>query len=224
MNDNVKAYEYLLGRGATRLCHFTKVQSLTHILLSEDGILATAFISGDIIQQNDMARLDNQTDYVSCSLQYPNCWYWEEAKNRDNDIIFSEWVVLTIDLEILKSIKYKFCSCNAARNCGIYISDDLCKIPDLYGNPNMLGRYRKLSMLSCCPTDDQAEIIVYKNIPISYINGVIVGNNDSAKHIAAILKTVGRKIPIYVSADVCNKNWSNMVRRGVKPFETEYTY
>jgi len=58
----------------------------------------------------------------------------------------------------------------------------------------------------------------------SYVSGIIVGNNASANNIAAILKTVGRKIPVYVSSDVCNANWSGMVRRGEKPLETEYNY
>jgi hypothetical protein len=224
MNDITKAYDYLLARGATRLCHFTKVQSLTHILLNEDGILATEFIPNDIKQQNDLNRMDNAEDYVSCSLQYPNCWYWEKAKKRDADIIFKEWVVLTIDLGILKNKPFKYCKCNAAKGSGTYIRDDLTAISELFGEPTVQSKYRTHNMLSCCPSDDQAEIMVYKNIPISYVNGIIVGNEDSANYISAILKTVGRKIPVYISADVCNTNWSNMVRQGVKPHEAEYDY
>jgi hypothetical protein len=224
MDNNAKAYEYLISRGATRLCHFTKVQSLTHILLSEDGIIATEFIPDDIRQQNDMERLDNAKDFVSCSLQYPNCWYWEKAKKRDDDIIFKEWVVLTIDLGILKDKPYKYCRCNAAKGSGTYIQKDLSRISDLFGEPTVQMKCRTPNMLMCCPSDDQAEIIVYKNIPIRYVNGIIVGNDDSADNISAILKTIGRTIPVYVSAEVCNRSWSNMVRQGVKPIETEYNY
>jgi len=224
MNANAKAYDYLLERGATRLCHFTKVQALTHILLSEDGILATDFIPADIKQQNDLERMDNAEDYVSCSLQYPNCWYWEKAKKRDTDIIFKEWVVLTIDLGLLKNKLFKYCKCNAAKSSGAYIKGDLAMISELFSEPTVQSKYRAPNMLSCCPSDDQAEIIVYKNIPISYVNGVIVGDADNANHIAAILRAVDRRIPIYVSAEVCNTKWSNMVRQGVKPHEAEYNY
>jgi hypothetical protein len=188
--------------------------------MSENGILATKFIPSDIKQQNDKARLDNAEDYVCCSLQYPNCWYWNKAKIRDDDVIFREWVVLIIDLAILKESAFKFSSCNAAKSHGEYISDDLNKIADLFAE----GGYRKPNMLSCCPSDDQAEILVYENIPLDYVNGIIVGDNDNANNIASILKTVNKKIPIYVSAPVCNTEWSSMVRRGEKPTETEYKY
>jgi len=224
MNENTKAYEYLLDRGATRLCHFTKVRSLAHILMSEDGIIATEFIPDGVKQQNDLDRLDNAKDFVSCSLQYPNCWYWEKAKERDVDVIFKEWVVLTIDLEILKDKQFKYCNCNASKESGIYIRDNLSEIRDIFGEPTIQFKYRTKNMLRCCPSDDQAEIMVYKNIPICYMNGIIVGNNENADNIAAILKTIGKKIPIYVSADVCNTNWSRMIRKGVKPHETEYTH
>jgi len=224
MNENAKAYEYLFNRGATRLCHFTKVKSLAHILMCERGIVATEFVSEDTKQQNDTERMDNAKDYVCCSLQYPNCWYWEKAKKRDADVIFKEWVVLTVDLGILKNKPYKYSQCNAAIKRGTYISGDLSKIETLFSETTVKSIHRTPNMLTCCPTDDQAEILVYENIPISYVNGIIVGNDDSANNIAAILKTVGRQIPVFVSADICNTNWSSMVRRGEKPTEIEYNY
>jgi len=224
MNENAIAHEYLLGRRVTRLCHFTKIRSLTHILMNEDGILATEFIQDGIKQQNDMERLDNAKDYVSCSLQYPNCWYWDKAKKSDADVIFKEWVVLTIDLDILKCSSFKFSPCNAATGSGTYIREDVRNISDIFGEPTIKIKNREPDMLECCPTDDQAEIIVYKNIPVRYINGIIVGNKEGANLVAAILKTVDRIIPIYVSEDVCNKEWSRMVRRGMRPPEIEYPY
>jgi hypothetical protein len=223
MNAKVEAYEYLLGRGVTRLCHFTKVKSLTHILTSEDGILATKFIPKDIKQQNDTERLDNTEDYVSCSFQYPNCWYWKSAKKRDHDDIFKEWVVLSIDLGILKERDFKFSPCNAAAGCGRHIVSDPRRLREVF-KEQINQRCRQRTMLSCCPTDDQAEIMVYKNIPVSHVNGIIVGNGDSANNIAAIIKTVGKVIPVYVSAAVCGTLWSGMIRQGEKPTETEYIY
>lgn len=225
MHNNIKAYEYLLSRGATRLCHFTKVKSLTHILTIESGIRATEFIPKDIRQQNDTERYDNATDYVSCSLQYPNCWYWKKAKGRDTDAIFKEWVVLSIDLGILKERTFKFSPCNANIGSGSHIESDPLKIEEIFRKLPISGKCppRPQAMLSCCPTDDQAEIMVHENIPIRCINGVIVGNCDNANNIAAIIKTAGKVIPVYISAEVCNTAWSKMVRQGVKPTEIAYT-
>lgn len=66
------AYEILCQHGVTRLCHFTKLQSLSHILLSPDGIMATSRIDSDMLNQVDDVRADGELDYVCCSIEYPN--------------------------------------------------------------------------------------------------------------------------------------------------------
>ncbi len=224
MIDNIVTYNYLQKRGVTRLCHFTKVKSLVHILTSEDGILATDFINQDIKQQNDMERHDNATNYVCCSIQYPNGWYWDLVKKRDDSQIFKEWVVLVIDLDILKNVKFHFSACNSAYKFGKYIRNDVTNISDVFNSPTIKMRYRPTSMLECCPTDDQAEILVYKNVPLRYISGIIVGNEESANNIGAILKTIGKDMSVFVSASVCNTDWSRQVRTGLIPQEKEYDY
>jgi hypothetical protein len=66
--------------------------------------------------------------------------------------------------------------------------------------------------------------LVYKNIPLQFVNGIIVGNSDTADNIGAILKTIGKDLPVFISSDVCNTNWSNQVRNGHIPQEAEYNY
>jgi len=221
MYCKVEAYDYLKSRNATRLCHFTKVKSLTHILRDDLGIRSTDLINPGVKQQNDKERLDNATDYVCCSLQYPNSWYWRQAKGRDVDKVFQEWVVLSIDLAILKETKCKFCPYNAAVGRGAGISDNLANIYTLFDSP-IRGRSRTPRMLDCCPTNDQAEILVHKNIPLNYVNQIIVGDCSTANHIFSILLTTNNNIPVYIAPDVCNTNWSAMVRNGQTPLETQY--
>ena len=62
---------YLLNRGVTRLCHFTKLKDLTHILLSDDGIVSSTAIRPDVKDQKDPERYDGELDYVCCSIEYP---------------------------------------------------------------------------------------------------------------------------------------------------------
>jgi len=224
MKDNITAYNYLKKRGATRLCHFTKVRCLVQILTCEDGILATDFIKQDIRQQNDMERYDNAKDYVCCSLQYPNGWYWNLAKQRDTDQIFRDWVVFSIDLDILKYTKFSFCPCNSAYGSGRFIRNDVANISDIFSVSTVKIKNRPTTMLECCPTDGQAEILVYKNISLQFVSGIIVGNIESADNIGAILKTIGKDLPVFVSPSVCNTFWSNQVRNGQIPLETEYEY
>ncbi|MDR1408943.1 MAG: DUF4433 domain-containing protein [Oscillospiraceae bacterium] len=52
----MSAYDILAARGVTRLCHFTKFQSLTHIIPSADGILASNSIRQDTKNVIDAAR------------------------------------------------------------------------------------------------------------------------------------------------------------------------
>ena len=90
----MSVYSVLQSRGVTRLCHFTKLQQLTHILSSGEGILASNSIRPDIKNVADQARYDGELNYVCCSVEYPNSWFLNKAIQRDTDTIFNEWVVI----------------------------------------------------------------------------------------------------------------------------------
>lgn len=219
-------YDYLIKRGVTRLCHFTKIKSFVHILNSNSGILATNSIALDVKAQNDLCRCDGNLDYICCSIEYPNSWYWGKVKERDDDVIFRDWVILCIDLDILKYQKIKFSPCNAAFGNGRYIKEKISEFSTLFDTIiNIQGKIRQRTseMLTCCPTDDQAEILVHTNVPWRYINCVIVGNESTAENIYAILKTCHKKLNIIIAPDVCNTRWSFLVRRGLRPIEEKYT-
>ena len=65
-------------------------------------------------------------------------------------------------------------------------------------------------------------------------SSIIVGGNrsidetnnytgyDAADQINAVLKICKCKIDIYIAPDVCNTNWSNLIRIGKRPIETKY--
>lgn len=219
------AYNCLKSRGVTRLCHFTRIDSLVNIITSPSGILATQFIQNDIKKQNDDVRADGVTDYVCCSIEYPNSWYWDKLKRRDQDHIFREWAILCIDIEIVRYRKIKFSPCNAAYCSGQYIMQDLSLFSELFAENTRVGQknyFRSPLMLPCCPTDGQAEILIEHDIPLRYIKSIIVGNEYVADHVNAILKTCKFKRDIYVAPDVCNTNWSNLVRIGKRPEEIKY--
>ena len=73
------AYEILIDRGVTRLCHFTKFQSLTHILSSDYGVSSSSLIRQDMKNVTDKERYDGELNYVCCSVQYPNSWFLKKA-------------------------------------------------------------------------------------------------------------------------------------------------
>ena len=211
---------FLRERGVTRLCHFTKLKDLTHIIATDNGILASNAIRPDVKDPKDPARYDGEMDYVCCSVEYPNSWYLRKAQERDEDQIFREWAVVFIDLSVLRHRSIKFCPCNAAKMRGAYIKDNVSDMDSLFASPDILNRKRTAQMLPCCPTNDQAEILVKDNIPFSFLRGFAVCCEDDAKRIYAMLKTFGKPaVPIYVAPDVLGTKWSRQIREGVRPEE-----
>lgn len=217
----MSAYDILTARGVARLCHFTKFQNLTHIITSENGVLASSSIQQDTKNVNDTARYDGELDFVCCSVQYPNSWFLKSAMQNNSDKIFRDWVVLYVDLQILNCKKTKFCPCNASKGCGAYIDENMEHVGSIFAASNPTFRYpRTPEMLSFCPTDGQAEILIEGNIPRKYITGIAVGDEDVAKRVYSVLKMYNMEhISLYIAPDVLTPNWSRMVRRGCRPDE-----
>lgn len=219
----MSAYDILTARGVTRLCHFTKFQSLTHIISSTDGILASSSIRQDTKNVCDTARYDGELDYVCCSVQYPNSWFMKKAMQNNTDKIFRDWVVLYISLSILENKRAKFCPCNASKANGAYIEDNMENVESIFANSVPTFAYpRSARMLPCCPTDGQAEILIEDNIPRESIMGIAVGNEGVAKRIYAMLKMYELEhIEIYVAPDVMTPNWSGIIKNNRRPIETK---
>lgn len=219
----MSAYDILMARGVTRLCHFTKLQSLTHIITSANGVLASNSIRQDIKNATDTARYDGELNYVCCSVQYPNSWFLKKAMQNNPDKIFKDWVVLYVDLSILNCKSAKFCPCNASKNFGIHIDDDMDNIDSIFATSVPTFQYpRSPRMLPSCPTDGQAEILIKDSIPREYVIGIAVGNEDVEKRVYAMLKMYGmERISLYVAPDVLTPNWSSIIKNGRRPDETQ---
>ena len=218
------ALRILKSRGVSRLCHFTKLNSLTHILSEEHGILASNSIRSDIKNVTDTARYDGELNYICCSIEYPNSWFLKKAIENNRDQIFRDWVVLYIDVRILAYKEAKFCPCNASRNCGKYIDNQMKNIETIFAYQVNTFKYpRTPNMLACCPTDGQAEILIRDNIPRNCLQGIAVGSEDVAKRVYAMLSIYGvEQMDIYISPDVLTTNWSSMVKQGCRPNEVLY--
>lgn len=219
----MKAFDILKSREVNRLCHFTKFQNLTHIISSEYGIRASNSIRQDIKNITDTARYDDELDYICCSVEYPNSWFLKKAMQHNSDSVFKDWVVLYIDLQTIKDKNTKFCPCNASKQRGKYINDNMDQIDSIFDHTVPTFQYPRTSnMLPCCPTDGQAEILIKDNIPRDYIIGIAVGDKDIAKRIYGMLKIYGlESISIYIAPDVLTSNWSKMIKNGQRPMETK---
>lgn len=84
------------SRGITRLCHFTRSVNLVHILVMGE-IRAKDELERSVegYRFTDDRRLDGHHAHVSCSVEYPNSWYLDQARKRDPN--FRDWVVLDLE-------------------------------------------------------------------------------------------------------------------------------
>lgn len=219
----MSAYDILIERGVTRLCHFTLLKNLTHIIASPNGILASNSIRQDIKSVTDTARYDGELNYVCTSVQYPNSWFLQNAIHKNNNKIFTDWVVIYINPSILNCKKAKFCPGNASTKKGAYIEKNMDNINSIFANSvPTFTHLRAKNMLSSCPTDGQAEILIKDEIPKNFISGIAVGNTDVSKRVYAMLRLYNMEfIPIYIAPQVLTPKWSEMVRIGECPKEIQ---
>ncbi len=203
-------------RGITRLCHMTEIENLLAILEKGTGILASDFIASEKRNINDYTRLDGRTDYISTSVQYPNVWYYNYKKS-DKD-----WCIIFIDTSICRRDNTLFCPVNAATQCGAYLETGANSFRSLFAD-EVNGRERTETMLECCPTDDQAEIMIYKEIPVSYIQGIAFENHTVSEKFRTLAEERCIEWPsLYLTPDLFNTSLSRKIRAGVRPPEIIY--
>lgn len=218
-------------RGITRLCHLTPSRKLGHILSSPEGILSRYRLeqtAPEVLDANDPARLDGYLDYVNCSVEYPNTWYYRRVKERDP--LFVDWVALLLRPELLWHPGTLFCPTNAAAQRGALVRGGLEGFLALFAQEVVGARGKKIrrssQMLPCCPTDDQAEVLIPVSVPRSMIEAVAVGSREqAAKEIARLrLAQVPGILTLrwVVAPDLFTTNWSRLVREGRRPDETPY--
>lgn len=200
-------------RGVTRLCHMTEVDNLVSILENHTGILANDYLSKELFHRNDMDRLDGKTDYISTSIQYPNMWYYNYKKNQ------GDWCVIFIDAAICRRENTLFCPVNAAAGRGAYLGVGVNSLRYLFGD-NVKGRVRTKNMLNCCPTDNQAEVMIYKEIPVSFIKGIGFETMEAIDRFIDTAQEQGIEWPpLYLAPTLFSTSLSRYIRAGVTPEE-----
>ena len=131
--------------------------------------MATKHLKEDerkVFNQTDLDRLDGYRDHVCCSIQYPNGWYFRKARARE--ALFKEWVVFLIDPHYLWEPETKFCPRNAASGYGRDVRSGAVAFGEIFAESIVGARRftRSPQHLTCCPTDDQAEVLVHDAIPM----------------------------------------------------------
>ncbi len=214
------------AHGATRLCHFTPALNLPHML--RDGqIRPTADLADDVracFNPTDLERLDGHPDCICCSIQYPNGFYFARARQSGRLRHFPDWVVLLLPLTLIDRPGALFSPRNAASASGGYLQAgeaglDRCYAPSVAGaGGNTFSRGP--NHLPGCPTDQQAEVLVPGDAPITDVVGVVVASETQARSELARLRMIGLSlgdIPVVVAPTFFDRNGLSASIRGGRP-------
>lgn len=207
----------LKRRGVTRLCHMTQIDNLIQILIDDTGILADDYIEEEKLHRNDPDRLDGRTDYISTSIQFPNVWYYRYRRNVRSGM--TDWAIIFIDTDICRKSNTLFSSVNAATANGACLGTGVRRLKDSF-ECYVGGRPRTSNMLSNCPTDDQAEVMIYKEIPTSYFQGIAFENMETMEKFIDMADDCSINYPrLYLAPELFTTSLSKKIRSGIEPSE-----
>jgi hypothetical protein len=221
-------------RGITRLCHLTPFRNLTHIARGE-GLRSTHELLEDeraYFNQQDLDRLDGFPDHISCSIEYPNAWYLRQRRTRATPLqkLFPDWVCVLIEPHHLWRADSRVCSRNAAADKGAHVSSGPLAFEAMYADP-VAGhngwRIPRDEKPDSCPTDDQAEVLIAKQIPLADARRVAVPDETGAKKVLAGLDVLGVPIEnfeIYVAPELFQVSLGDLLRAGQVPSEIPFRF
>ena len=172
------------ARGIKQVCHFTRLENIDCIL--QDGLLPRSRLEEyEWVQPptyNDDYRHDGCLNAVCCSIGFPNYRMFYRLRKKNKGV---EWVVLVLSPEILWIKNCVFCVENAASKnvtCiplnerrGVQAFNKMFE--EYEGKPNR----KELGISDSCPTNPQAEVLVFDDIEPNLVNGAVFVDEASAK-------------------------------------------
>lgn len=215
--------------GFTRLVHFTPARNLAHIL--RDGQLRS---SRDLAQAapqqfspTGRERFDRHPDHVCCSFEYPNAYYRDKASTKVGNVNYPQWVILTLDRDLVRIPGDLFSDCNAAKGGGRYLQSGTDALAACWASPSVPGGYRRSpSQLVTTPNDLQAEALIPGPIPLSAVTGIIVSIEEVAEEQSAILRRIRLgpdQLPWKVAPVLYDKDeLRRAIHDGIPPDETPW--
>ena len=227
MSEEIKGL--IKKRQITRLCHFTSSQNFIHIqcsgyLKDRDSLRQeenTAF------NPTDELRLDGHFDKLCCSIENPNAYYLDKARERNK--VFEDWIVIFLKTDLLSKPETLFSKRNAAANRGELLHPGVEGFLELFcasvagAGGQMFNRTQQ--QLPSTPTDIQAEALVPGPVPFSDILGIAVQSEKQGRTELARWKSLqlpAWNLPIYISPTLFDKNaLTYHIHSGTRPRESE---
>lgn len=201
--DSIEFQKEIASRGIEHLIHFTPTINLLSIF-EQGKLLSRALLERFDIDQTDIfdyveftddIRFDDKS-YINLSIQHPNSFLFSRFRQKTAGESHVYWCVLKIDKKYIYNVDTLFSVTNAAnsynkRNVGV--TGDINKFRMMFANSlPIVTSYgsrtiTRNGLKSKYPTDEQAEVLVKNEIPVSDILQVCFkDDNDLAAGKAAL--------------------------------------
>ncbi len=178
--------EQVEARGIDFVWHFTRLSNLPSILANGLINRRQLTLTGATAEFNDQYRLDGCEDAICCSISHPNYKMFYRLRQENPDV---EWVVIALKPSILWEKDCAFCTSNAA-------SSEVTSIPiekrkgeaafnKLFDEFPQKPPRATLGISDSCPTNPQAEVLVFGHIETSYIIGAVTQTKETEKSLKA---------------------------------------
>lgn len=160
-------------RGIKRLIHFTRAENVDSI--ARHGLLPPhdARLRGIHARVNDQERFDHRPRAVGLSVSFPNYQMLYKLICEDRDC---DWAILMIDPCVLWYGCCAFFPTNAASTemakLDIRLREDVNAFCEMFSDFDRHGRRRGVVLHAYEPTDPQAEVLAFGEVPASLIRKV----------------------------------------------------
>ncbi len=165
--------ELLKDKNIDTLYHFTQANNLLNIF--QHGLLPRKDLEEQNIDSyfNDEYRYDKCKNAICTSIAFPNYKMFYSLRQEDPTI---DWAVLKLDTQILCDFDCAYCWTNAG-DASIYNTPIEQRMGEnaflgLFEDRNGYPKRKDLNIPKSYPTNPQAEVLVFGNVPVEYIQAV----------------------------------------------------
>jgi hypothetical protein len=183
LRESVQIRSHVLLKVIGPIIHYTPIENIPSII--ENGIVSVSEskVKDLKVVKNDSQRLDNLLNWISTSIMHPNYAYMHSIKARDP---YKQFAIVELDPKLLWTHDWiAFPTNAAAKESQSLLLNDPNRLMGLNGLINLfkdgISRDRlnpaKISRLNYSlsdnePTDPQAEVMFFREIPSHFIKRV----------------------------------------------------
>ena len=171
--------DLLEERQVEQLYHFTRAVNLLNIF--KYGLLPRKDLEEENIDSdyNDDYRYDKCLNAVCMSIEFPNYRMFYRLRQDNPEV---DWAVLRLDAQILCDYKCAYCWTNAGDSTmyNTPLKERIGKkaFLELFEDRPNYPKRKDLHIADWYPTNPQAEVLVFGEIPIEYIDDVCFENRE----------------------------------------------